>query len=108
MKPVSTTARLTSSASLSVALVAVLCALVAAYTYCVAASVLDVVLRNDADKRAASLRSQIAAFESELIIAQHTVSARVALSAQFESDAEKIFVSRDGTDSVALRPTEDE
>jgi len=71
---------------------------VVAYIYFVAASVLHVVVRQDAEETASSLQSDIAALETQLIAAQHEISSRLALLDGYNDDENKIFVVRGGDD----------
>lgn len=71
-----------------------------AYVYFVAASVLDVVVRQDAESSASTLLSEIAILETELIAAQHTISSRLANLDGYENDHEKVFVVRGGSSLV--------
>ncbi len=73
------------------------------YIYFVAASVLSVVMRQDAERGVVAARSEIAALETRLIAAQHEISARLASLDGYARDNEKVFVKREGSDDVALR-----
>ncbi len=72
------------------------------YIYFVAASVLSVVMRQDAERAVVAARSEIATLETSLIAAQHEISSRLASEGAFARDKEKIFVERSVSDDVAL------
>lgn len=75
------------------------------YIYFVAASVLSVVMRQDAEQGVVAARSEIAALETKLIAAQHEISSRLAAQGGYARDMEKVFVRRDDDGDVALRDT---
>jgi hypothetical protein len=79
---------------------------VALYTYFVAASVLDVVVRESSEQRAVAVRSEIASLETELMAAQHAISHRLAAETTFAEDSPKVFLTR-GAENVALAPQPD-
>jgi hypothetical protein len=74
---------------------------VAFYTYSVATSVLDVVVRQQSEKRAVAVRSEMAVLETELMAAQHAISQRLAAETTFTDVTPKLFLTR-GHASVAL------
>jgi len=76
------------------ALVGVIGCTVVAYLYFLNVSVVHVVMRKEAMQDAQDLKNQIALLETEYIIAQHTIAARMATVDGFREDSEKIFVAR--------------
>jgi hypothetical protein len=68
---------------------------VVAYLYFLNVSVVHVVMRQDAATEIKSLETEIAILESKYIDAQHTVASRIGTVTDYNTDTEKIFVSRD-------------
>jgi hypothetical protein len=101
MKPKTLTACL-HPLSISVSLLVMIALCLVLYIYFVAASVLSVVMRQDAERGVVAVRSEIAALETKLIAAQHEISSRLATLDGYERDNEKVFVVRGGGE-VALR-----
>ncbi len=84
-------------------LLCALCVLfVCLYVYFVAASVLNVVVRKDAENGKATLQSEIAVLETSIIAAQHTISERLATLDGFTADENKIFVTRETASNLVL------
>jgi hypothetical protein len=75
--------------------------LVAAYMYCVSATVMHVVVRKEMDSSMADLNSKVSQLEAEYIAAQHAVSARVATLPGFVATPDKIFIDRAETTLAA-------
>ncbi len=88
--------------TISATLLALIGVCVVLYIYFVAASVLSVVMRQDAERGVVAARSEIAALETQLIAAQHVISSRLAAEAGYATDRERIFVQRNAPDNVAL------
>lgn len=72
------------------------------YIYFVASSVLNVVVRKEADNSKATLQSEIAVLETSIIAAQHTISERLASLDGFTADENKIFVTREVASNLVL------
>jgi hypothetical protein len=73
---------------------------VVAYLYFLNISVIHVVMRQEALQDVKTLQTEIAVLESAYIEAQHVIAARIATLDDFNSDAEKIFVTRDSASLV--------
>lgn len=72
------------------------------YIYFVAASVLHVVVRKEAENSSATIQSEIATLETSLIAAQHTISTRLATLDGFTREQAKVFVTRGASDGLVL------
>jgi hypothetical protein len=72
------------------------------YLYFLNLSVVHVVMRQEAASDIKSLQTEIALLEAEYIDAQHTIAAQIALLDGYNTDTEKIFVSR-GSAGLVLR-----
>lgn len=88
--------------TISATLVALIGFCLVLYIYFVAASVLSVVMRQDAERGVVAARSEIAMLETNLIAAQHVISSRLATLDGLAQDKEKIFIERTESDDVAL------
>lgn len=60
-----------------------------------------VVLRQDAIQEAATLQAEIAMLETEYIAAKHTIAQRVAQLDGFDTEVDKIFITRANRDTLA-------
>ena len=73
---------------------------VVAYLYFLNVSVVHVVMRQDAVVEIKELQTEIAVLESAYIEAQHTIASRIAVLDGYNTETEKIFVSRDAVGLV--------
>ena len=71
-----------------------------AYLYFLNVSVVHVVMRQDAAGEIKELQTEITVLESKYIDAQHTIASRIAMLDGYNTDTEKIFVSRDAVGLV--------
>ena len=88
---------------LTLACFAVLVLSVVAYLYFLNVSVMHVVMRQDAATDIKTLQTEIAVLESYYIEAQHTIASRIATLDGYNTQTEKIFVSRDNAGLVLNR-----
>ena len=86
----------------TVALMAVIGGAVIAYLYFLNVSVVHVVMRKEAMQESQDLKNNIALLETEYIIAQHTIAARMATVDGFREDSEKVFVARGTVPNLVL------
>lgn len=71
-----------------------LVALFSLYIYFVSASVVHVVMRQEAEHDIAGLHSEISRLEAEYILAQHDVSDDIATLSGYVASDDKIFIHR--------------
>jgi hypothetical protein len=72
------------------------------YMYLLTMAVVHVVMRKEATELARTLESEIAALETEFMVAQHVVSSAIVKNQQFTQTSEKIFVKRNQDSLVAV------
>ena len=80
---------------ISLACVGLLFVSIIAYLYFLNLSVIHVVMRQDGLQEIKALQTEIAVLEASYIEAQHTIAAQIALHEEYNTETEKIFVSRD-------------
>lgn len=83
---------------------AALLVLIALYMYCVSATVMHVVVRQEMSQKISDMHSDIASLEAEYIAAQHAVSVRVASLPGFVETPEKVFIRKSDT-ALVIRDT---
>lgn len=88
---------------ITLACFAVLVLSIVAYLYFLNVSVMHVVMRQDAASDIKALQTEIAILESSYIEAQHTIASRIATLDGYNTQTEKIFVSRNNTAGLVLR-----
>lgn len=69
--------------------------MVVLYLYFLNMSVVQVVMRTDFIQQQRDLNAEIAELESSFIESQHVIASRIATLEGYNTDAEKIFVSRE-------------
>jgi hypothetical protein len=79
----------------TVACIALLVANVVLYLYFLNMSVVQVVMRTEHIQQLNQLNTEIALLESQFIQAQHEVASQLATLQGFDTETEKIFVSRE-------------
>ena len=89
-----------SSTQQSYGCMSLLVVAVVAYLYFLNVSVVDVVMRKEAMQEANSLRAEIATLETSYIEAQHKISSKIAETEHYQTDNEKIFVTRGASNLV--------
>ncbi len=72
------------------------------YMYLLTMSVVHVVMRKEATQDLRALESEIAALETDFMMAQHVVSTAIVDNQQYTQTSEKIFVSRSASMAVAV------
>jgi hypothetical protein len=72
------------------------------YMYLLTMSVVHVVMRKEATQDLQALESEIAALETDFMLAQHVVSTAIVDNQQYTQTSEKIFVSRSASMAVAV------
>ncbi len=75
--------------------IALLVSAVVAYLYFLNMSVVQVVLRTEFTQQQNQLHAEIASLEAKYITSQHQIASRIAVLDGYQSQEEKIFVSRD-------------
>ena len=70
------------------------------YLYFLNLSVVHVVMRKEATQEQSVLRAEIAMLETKYIEAQHAIAARIATLEGYNTETEKIFVTRGETSLV--------
>jgi hypothetical protein len=75
---------------------------VIAYLYFLNVSVVHVVMRKEAMQEVQNLKNEIALLETEYIVAQHTIAARMATVDGYREDSEKVFVARTNTQNLVF------
>lgn len=91
-----------SSTQQSYCCMSILVAAVIAYLYFLNVSVVQVVMRKESMQEANSLRADIATLETSYIEAEHKISNKIADAEGYQTDNEKIFVTR-GASNLVLR-----
>jgi len=81
---------------------AILLSCVAMYMYLLTMSVVHVVMRKEATQNLRALESEIAALETDFMLAQHEVSNAIVNNQQYIETSEKIFVARQKPATVAV------
>jgi len=79
-----------------------LLACIALYMYLLTMSVVHVVMRKEATQNLRVLESEIAALETDFMLAQHVVSTAIVNNQQYTETSEKIFVNRSKSVAVAV------
>lgn len=74
--------------------VVLLFAAIAAYLYFLNVSVMEVVVREDAQRAQQQLQTEIAQLEASYIVAQHEVASRIAQLDGYQSNSQKVFIDR--------------
>jgi len=72
------------------------------YMYLLSMSVVHVVMRKEATQDLRALESEIAALETDFMLAQHVVSTAIVDNQQYTETSEKIFVSRSSSMAVVV------
>lgn len=72
------------------------------YMYLLTMSVVHVVMRKEATQNLRALETEIAALETDYMLAQHIVSTAVVNNQEYTETSEKIFVSRSRSMAVAV------
>lgn len=72
------------------------------YMYLLTMSVVHVVMRKEATQDLRALESEIAALETDFMLAQHVVSTAIVDNQQYTETSEKIFVTRSKSMAVAV------
>lgn len=85
---------------ITVTLFSILMLSVVVYLYFLNVSVVHVVMRQDAAVEVKELQTKISMLESAYIDAQHTIASRIATLDGYNTETEKIFVSRDAVGLV--------
>jgi hypothetical protein len=83
-----------SQYKITLACLAVLVFATILYLYFLNLSVVHVVMRQDATTEIKELQTEIAVLEARYIDAQHTIASRIAMLDGYNTETEKIFVSR--------------
>ncbi len=73
---------------------------VVAYLYFLNLSVVHVVMRKEATQQQNQLRAEIAMLETSYIEAQHAIAARIATLEGYNTETDKVFVTRGETSLV--------
>lgn len=73
---------------------------VVAYLYFLNLSVVHVVMRKEATQQQNQLRADIAMLETSYIEAQHAIAARIATLEGYNTETDKVFVTRGETSLV--------
>ena len=73
---------------------------VVSYLYFLNLSVVHVVMRKEATQEQSQLRAEIATLETQYIEAQHAIAARIATLDGYNTETEKVFVTRGNTNLV--------
>lgn len=79
----------------TIACMGLLVGMVFLYLYFLNMSVVQVVMRTEYIQDQRQLNAEIALLEAEYIEAQHTIAARIASLEGYDTNTDKIFVSRD-------------
>lgn len=82
-------------------IVSLIVAAIAAYLYFLNMSVVHVVMRKEASQDIGQLRAEIATLETQFIEAKHTITKRVAQLDGYDTEVDKVFVTRTGRDTLA-------
>ncbi|MFN3188723.1 MAG: hypothetical protein ACK42D_04260 [Candidatus Paceibacteria bacterium] len=72
------------------------------YMYLLTMSVVHVVMRKEATQDLRALETEIAALETDFMLAQHVVSTAIVDNQQYTETSEKIFVNRSRSIAVAV------
>lgn len=80
---------------ITLASVGLLVGMIILYLYFLNMSVVQVVMRTEHMQKQKSLNTEIASLESAYIKSQHVIASRIATLDSYNSDSDKIFVSRD-------------
>ena len=72
------------------------------YMYLLTISVVHVVMRKEATQDLRALETEIAALETDYMLAQHVVSTAIVDNQEYSETSEKIFVSRSRSMAVAV------
>ena len=81
--------------AISLLVIAVIC-----YLYFLNVSVVQVVMRKEADRESIQLKAEIAQLETRYIESRHTIAARMATLDGFNTEVDKIFVTRADGDAL--------